>query len=360
MSRKAASAYPPPRLIFWEVTVGCNLACLHCRAEAHPVRSPLEFTLEECYKFIHSIADWGDPVLVLTGGEPLYRPDIFDIISCACDAGLAVALASNGTMIDQSAARKIAKAGVQRVAISLDGSTAEVHDAFRGMEGSFNLALQGFEHLKRRGVSVQINSTIAQHNVDRLEELFALAEELEADALHAFLLVPVGCGIQIAEEHQLTPRKYEEVLQWLAQRAQDSPVPFRATCAPHYYRILKQRGELPMPHPGNPRPGSQALHTITKGCLAGSGVCFVSHQGDIQPCGYLPLAAGNVRETPLPKIWRTSELFASLRDPEQLHGKCAQCEYVTCCSGCRARAYYHSGDYLGEEPFCVYQPRSAS
>jgi heme b synthase len=324
------------RLIFWETTNRCNLSCLHCRAEASPVASPEELTTVEMKKFVDAVAAFAKPILVLTGGEPLYRKDIFEIARYATDKGLRVALATNGTLIDAAVARKIKESGVMRVSISLDGATPENHDNFRMQKGSFYQALEGFQHLKKVGVSLQINTTVTTHNVDELPAIYNLVKSLGAEAFHLFLLVPVGCGLKIAREKTISPSRYEEVLNWFCQKERLGEMELKATCAPHYARISKQRG---------------------KGCLAASAVCFVSYRGDVQPCGYLPLPAGNIRRQNFEDIWTKSELFAKLRDPSQLKGKCGDCEYRVVCEGCRARAYAESGDYLEAEPYCTYIPQ---
>ena len=345
---------PPLRLLFWELTDRCNLRCVHCRASAHPEASPDELTTAECFGIVEQIAALGRPIIVLTGGEPLYRPDVLEIAGRAVAAELPVALATNGTLIVPDLADRIVAAGFQRVAISFDGAGPETHDAFRGVLGSFVQALRGLRLLRERGMAVQINCTITRHNVAELEAIYSLAVQEQVAALHFFLLVPVGCGAQIAEEKQLEAAQYEEVLHWLCTRRREAPMHLRATCAPHYYRILRQQAAA---EGLTVTPETHGMAAMTKGCLAGTGVCFLSHRGEVQPCGYLPLSAGNVRETPLARIWASAPLFRTLRHEEGLSGKCGGCEYRRVCMGCRARAYYASGDYMGEEPFCLYEPQ---
>ncbi|MDX1613230.1 MAG: radical SAM protein [Candidatus Promineifilaceae bacterium] len=379
------SSYPPPRLIFWETTAGCNLACIHCRRVTIADQLlPQDLTTAESFELIDQIAAFSKPIFVLSGGEPLFRPDIFDIARYATEQGLIVALATNGTLIDAAVARQIKESGIRRVSISFDGADAATHDIFRG-QGAFDLAVTGMMHLRDVGVPYQINTTVARHNVNQMPETLALARELGAVALHLFLLVPVGCGVEIADEQQITPAEYEEVLNWMYDAEQEGDIELKATCAPHYFRIVRQRqaeerrngifrerpqsmhrqkkAGHPGGHPGNGRPGGHpggrhAMNAMTKGCLAGTGVAFVSHRGEIFPCGYLPLEAGNVRQQPLQEIWETAPLFAELREPDLLGGKCGVCEFKRICSGCRARAYGMSADHLGEEPFCTYEPRS--
>lgn len=353
-----SAVIPPLRLIFWELTSGCNLRCVHCRATAQPERAPNELTTPEAFRIVDELAGLGRPIVILTGGEPLYRPDVLDIASRASRAGLHVALATNGTLVDDSLAKNIREAGVERVSISIDGGRRQTHDSFRGIPGAFDKALAGFRRLKKLGISMQLNTTVSKHNVDELEDIFALAREEGADALHLFMLVPVGCGLEIADAQMLPAERYEEVLNWLYEKARDyaGKLEFKATCAPHYYRIVRQRAKQDGRLPATSGHGMSAM---TKGCLAGSGVMFLSHEGKVQPCGYLPVEAGNVRRQPLGEIWAKSPVFAKLRDPELLTGKCGRCEYKKVCAGCRARAFAATGDYLAEEPYCVYEPLSA-
>ncbi|MCB0156973.1 MAG: radical SAM protein, partial [Caldilineaceae bacterium] len=234
-------AYPPPRLIFWESTAGCNLACIHCRRiTVADQLLPQDLKTQEAFDLIDQIAEFARPIFVLSGGEPLFRPDIFDIARYATDAGLIVALATNGTLIDADVAQRIKESGVRRVSISFDGADAPTHDLFRG-KGAYNAALRGIEHLNKVGVPFQINTTVARHNANQMPETLALAKELGAAALHLFLLVPVGCGVEINEEQQITPEKYEEILNWMYDAEMEGGIELKATCAPHYFRISRQR-----------------------------------------------------------------------------------------------------------------------
>ncbi len=369
--------YPAPRLVFWETTAGCNLRCIHCRRiEVADQLTPQDLTTAESKILIDQIAAVGSPVLVLSGGEPLMRPDILEIARYATDAGLPVALATNGTMIDAALAQRIKASGVKRVSISFDGADSATHDMFRALNGSFDAAIRGFKALRDVGLPVQINTTVAKHNQAQLEGVLALAKDLGAVGLHLFLLVPVGCGVEIAADQMISAQEYERVLNWLYDVEQSEPdLQLKATCAPHYFRVMRQRraedrrsgierdlpasharqvGGHPGGHPGGPPNGQ--MHGATKGCLAGTGVTFVSHRGEVFPCGYLPVEAGNVRQEAFGTIWQDSPLFAELRDPDLLEGKCGACQFKTLCSGCRARAYGTSGNYLAEEPFCAYDP----
>lgn len=342
-----------PRLIFWELTKRCNLRCRHCRAEAEETRGE-DLGLGRVREIIGDIAAHYRPILVLTGGEPLYRADIFDIASSASCAGLTVALATNGTLITSAVAGSIARAGIRRVSISLDGASASTHDTFRCIAGSFEAALAGIENLKNTGVEFQVNTTVTKMNVGELEDIVSLAERLGAKALHMFMLVPVGCGVKIAETDMISKENYEEVLSWFYEKSRVVSMELKATCAPHYYRIIRQKARE---EGRTVTVETDGMSALTRGCLAGSGVCFISHTGDVQPCGYLPVSGGNVVKTPFHQIWEGSELFATLRNLSNLKGKCWYCEFRSFCAGCRARAYYETGDFLDEEPYCVYIPR---
>jgi AdoMet-dependent heme synthase len=382
---------PSLRLVFWETTKACNLSCKHCRAVPQRRLSPMELTTRRAFDLIDDIAQVAKPVMVLSGGEPLFRPDLFDIGAYGVESGFRMALATNGTLVNDRVAAKIADAGFSRVAISLDGAQPDTHDRFRGMPGSHALALRGLRNLRGEGVSVQINSTIAKHNVHELPALLDLALEIDADALHLFMLVPVGCGLEIAPAEMLPSDEYERVLHWFDEQSKTCPIDLKATCAPHYYRIRAQRiesersrGDMTSTfiapgtkakaaptftshvgaahgHPGGAHgaaagAGQQHLSAMTRGCLAGTSVCFISNEGAVYPCGYLPVSAGDTRVQHFSDIWNNSPVFADLRDPDALEGKCGECRYQALCGGCRARAYAATGSFLAEEPFCSYEP----
>ncbi|MBZ5544766.1 MAG: radical SAM protein [Acidobacteriia bacterium] len=386
-----------PRLIFWEVTKGCNLRCIHCRATATELTSHLDLPTTKALNLIEQVSQYALPILVLSGGEPLFRADIFQLARYATERGLRVALATNGTLITKEIARKIVDTGVRRVSISLDGANAATHDAFRGIPGAFDAALQGFHNLKELGMSLQINTTIARHNAHELPDVLELARSNGADALHTFLLVPVGCGVDIADEQMVPPAEYEQILNWFYDQSQKGGIELKATCAPHYFRVARQRRaaerreamaaaqaapfhagkedsssigptEMTMPgstgialHPhaaGAAKGHPEGMNAMTKGCLAGTGVCFISHQGEVFPCGYLPVLAGDLRRQSFAEIWENAAVFQALRETDNLKGKCGYCEFRNICMGCRARAYAATGDYLDEEPVCVYEPRT--
>lgn len=372
------------RVLFLELTAACNLRCRHCRAEAQPKAEAGELTREEHARIATEIRAFADPIIILSGGEPLLRPDFFPIAEHYAALFSHVALASNGTSLDDALARRIAAAGIQRVSISLDGAFAETHDAFRGQTGSFAAALRGCAAVRHAGLPLQINVSAGTHNVRELPALLALAQQLGADALHLFLLVPVGCGGQLAEGERLSAQRVEELLSWLYDQsvALRDTLYLKATCAPMYFRIMRQATAKPLPPSPSPEgKGEQTgrdfanrcdsqenLPSLSSregsrgercGCLAGSAVCFIARDGQVQPCGYLPVAAGTVREQPVATIWQQSALFAALRDPEKLTGKCGACPFRRGCLGCRARAYAVQGSYLAEEPDCPYQPPAA-
>jgi len=354
-----------PRLIFWELTTGCNLRCIHCRASATELMSPEDLSTAEARQVIDQIAEYAPFILVLSGGEPLWRKDVFELAEYAAAKNIRVALATNGTLVDEATADRIVAAGIRRVAISLDGPDRRTHDSFRGQHGAFEAAVAGFCRLRRRGMSMQINTTVSRHNVEHLPETYCLAAELGAEAFHIFLLVPVGCGLTIQDEQMITAQRYEEVLNWLYDRSLDGRMELKATCAPHYFRIVRQRraearrAGLPVPElPAGHAHGGASMNAMTRGCLAGSGVCFVSHRGEVFPCGYLPVAAGDLRRQGFRDVWEHADVFAQLRDVDRLEGKCGYCEFKRVCLGCRARAYGVTDNYLAEEPFCVYEPHA--
>ncbi len=368
----ASTPAPPLRLLFWETTTGCNLACIHCRRlEVSEELSRLDLSTEQSLAMIRSLPETGRPILVFSGGEPLKRPDIFELAAAATAVGLPTALATNGTLVDAAVAEKIVAAGFRRVSISFDGPDAPTHDFFRG-PGAFEKSIAGFKALREAGMSMQINTTIAKHNFRKLDETYRLALDLGADALHAFMLVPVGCGMSLEKSVMLSAEEYEQTLNWVYDRSLEGKLHLKATCAPHYFRIMRQRAKtegrpMPMRHGHGGAPGGHPtghgdsdMTAMTKGCLAGQAVCFVSHTGEVFPCGYLPVSSGNVKEKPLPQIWRDSRIFANLRGESNLGGKCGCCEFSKVCMGCRARAFSHTGDYMAEEPNCSFVSARAS
>ena len=408
----AGEAKHLPRLIAWEVTRSCILACKHCRAAARPTPYEGELTAAECFKLLDNIASFAKPIIILTGGEPMLRPDIYDIAKYACGLGLPVVMAPCGVLIDDVSARKIVESGIRRISISLDGATAASHDSFRGVSGSFEASLRGIEAAKRAGLDFQINTTITQHNIAELPEIMALAIRLGASVFNPFLLVPTGRGKDLAAQ-ELSPQQYEQTLEWLADRQNGGDIQLRVTCAPHYQRILRQKhvampaarvagvpsacvvgvppasspfpavsssssssvtqqqqqqtqdaGKMPATHeakmasPHADKMSASHGHPV-KGCMGGQSFAFISHVGKVQICGFLDVECGDVKKENFDfrKIWETSEVFRQMRDLDAYHGRCGVCEFGKVCGGCRARASAFSGDYLAEEPFCTYQPK---
>ena len=315
-------------IIAWELTAACNLSCQYCRASASHEPDLGELDTDEAKRFVESIAPL-KPMLILSGGEPLLRPDLFQIIRLAVSLGIRVSLASNGTLITPELAEEIADSGVSRVSISLDGADAAMHDLGRG-QGSFKRSIEGIENLRGR-VDFQINFTVTRMNQSELIRIFDLAEKLGAAALHIFFLVPTGRG---REEDVITPVRQEEMLRQIEREMDRRRLEVQVTCAPQYARLKR---------PGHGRGSG--------GCLAGRRFVFVSRKGEVYPCGYLPLRVGSVREKNFIEIWENSPELQALREG-RLRGKCGRCEFSRSCGGCRARAYYYSGDYLAEEPWC--------
>lgn len=342
----------PLRLLFWESTAKCNLSCAHCRRLDADAGAD-ELSMAEALTLIDSAASLGKPIFVFSGGEPLLRPDWPALADYAHSRGLPTALATNGTLVDDRVAGQIGAAGFHRVSVSLDGADAATHDAIRGRSGAFDAALAGVASLRKAGVPVQINASLNAGNVGQLDALHGLAREAGAVALHLFVLVPVGCGMAFAADNQLTGEQVEEVLEWLCARQADCELELKATCAPQYHRVAGRWLERNSQAAGAERIASSLRG---RGCLAGVGVAFVSHTGEVFPCGYLPVSCGNVRQRPLSDIWTDSDVFARLRNFDLLSGKCGRCEYKAVCGGCRARAFAATGDYLTAEPACQHVP----
>lgn len=351
----AGDGVPPLRLVAWETTRNCNLSCVHCRASATCGPYSGELDTAAAYRLLSQIARVGQPIIILTGGEPLLREDIFDIAAYGTQLGLRMVMAPNGTLITPDVAAKMAASGIKRISISLDGATAESHDRFRGVSGAFDGALRGITHAKAAGIEFQINTTITKTNLDEIPKILALAEQLGAVAHHIFLLVPTGRGKYIVDQ-AIDAREYERTLNWFYDQRNRTSLQLKATCAPHYHRILRQRAK----EEGQAVTfQTHGLDAVTRGCLAGSGFCFVSHRGIVQPCGFLDLPCGDVTKDDFADIWRKAEHFQTLRDPNLLKGKCGLCEFRKVCGGCRARAYEAVGDFMAEEPLCLYDPPAA-
>lgn len=344
------------RLVAWETTRNCNLSCVHCRASATNGPYAGELDTEHSFKLLDQIAGVGKPIIILTGGEPLLRDDIFDIARYGDSLGLRMVMAPNGTLITPEVAEKMAASGIRRISASIDGATREFHDKFRGVDGAFDAAIRGIEYVKAAGIEFQINTTITKTNLDQIPRILELAEELGAAAHHIFLLVPTGRGKYIVDQ-AIDAREYETTLNWFYDQREKTSLQLKATCAPHYYRILRQRARSEGKTISFQTHG---LDAVTRGCLAGTGFCFISHTGVVQPCGYTDVPCGDITQTPFGEVWNHSPVFLRLRDFKQLEGKCGVCEYRAVCGGCRARAFEATGNYMAEEPLCAFQPEKAA
>jgi AdoMet-dependent heme synthase len=345
--------FPELRLVAWEVTRQCNLSCLHCRASAESGPYPDELSTAEGLLLLEQIREVGQPVVILTGGEPLLRPDIYELAQHGHKLGLRMVMAVNGTLLDKEKIEKLKESGIQRISISMDGANAESHDFFRQIPGAYIGILKGVEAARSADLEFQINTTVTRLNLHELEKIQEKAIEIGAAAHHIFMLVPTGRGRSLTDQ-TISAEEYEKTLAWLVKRKDKIPLSIKATCAPHYYRILRETAH---------REGKEisfkthGLDAVTRGCLGGVGFCFVSHKGQVQPCGYLEVDSGNIRKRPFPDLWKSSPVFLGLRDQSQYSGKCALCEYFRVCGGCRARAFEATGNYLEEEPLCTYQPK---
>ncbi|MBE0448977.1 MAG: heme b synthase [Actinobacteria bacterium] len=362
-SKLAPGAVLPPRMIAWEITRSCNLACIHCRASALHGPYEGELSTEEAKALLDNIKSFSSPIIILTGGEPLARPDFHDIAKYGADIGLRMVLGTNATLMTPEIAAGVKEVGIPRMSVSIDFPVPEKHDEFRGLPGAFEAAVKGIKTAQEAGIEVQINSTITKLNVAYLDGLLEFAKGVGAVAFHPFLLVPTGRGKEL-EEQELPPEEYERTLNWVYDKQKEEKgIFFKPTDAPHYFRIMRQRakaeGEKASKMMSGHPHASRGLETMTRGCLGGIGFCFISHVGQVQPCGYFEKAAGNIKEQTFKEVWENSPLFADLRDYDKLKGKCGACEFKRVCGGCRARAYEVTGDYLAEEPYCVYEPKRA-
>ncbi len=349
-----------PLVLSWNFTRKCNLKCSHCYINATTRELANELTTEESKRLIDQISEVSRPLLILSGGEPLLRSDVYEIISYGASKGLKMGLGSNGTLIDDDVARHLKEAGIETVSISLDSHIPEQHDEFRGLAGSWEKAVGAIKALRDNGVLVQVNTTVTQQNYDQIDDIMSLAESLGVENFHLFFLVPTGRGAKIAD---LSPAKYESMIKTAFAKAARHKLNVRPSCAPQFMRIAKDMGI--------------DMRQWIRGCITGLYYCRVYPNGDITPCPYLPIKLGNMREKTFKEIWFNSEMLKTLRDFNALKGKCGICEYRAVCGGCRARAYGLSsdfidycgdlhepaelkGDYLTEDPWCVYQPKKSS
>ena len=345
----------PPLVVAWELTRACPLACRHCRAEAQTDRHPAELTTAEGVRLLHDIATaFPGAVVILTGGEPLTRPDVLELAEQGSALSLQLALSVDvGQLLTPETCRAIRKAGIRRLSFSLHFPDAARCDAFATTPGFHAGALEGLANLRREGVPFQLHTTVMRSNAGLLPRMHRLVGELGAAGWELFFLVPTGRGRLLADE-ELAPAEQERVLRWLYRLQRRSSFPVKQICAPHFRRVEAQSARLREER--RPRRLTTRLTTMSRGCMAGNGFVFVSHVGDVCGCGFLPLSVGNVRDRPFSELYAHAPLFEAFRDPSRLGGACGACEYRALCGGCRARAYAATGDPLAEEPDCAYEP----
>lgn len=348
-----------PFLVIWEVTQACDLACVHCRASAQPLRHPLELSTEEGKNLIDQIAAMKAPVFVLTGGDPIKRPDLFDLITHARSVGVRVSLTPSATpLLTREIILRLKEAGLARMAVSLDGASAETHDAFRGMAGSFARTLDAIRWANEAGLPVQINTTFSRRNMPEMDTIAGLVESLRITLWSVFFLVPTGRG---KLDDLLNAEEFEQVFARIHRLSKTASFDIKTTEAQHYRRfLLQQRAAERRAGAWNGLEPERAADTIgraPRGLNDGKGFVFISHTGEVFPSGFMPRSAGNIRHQTLETIYRQSPLFTGLRDTSKLEGKCGACEFKEICGGSRARAYALTGNPYAEEPCCSYVPR---
>jgi heme b synthase len=335
-----------PRVVAWESTRACNYACRHCRAQAQKQADPNQLTTKEAHDMIDQIASFCKPILIISGGDPLLRADIFEITKYASDRGLRVVMSPSGSNITEEVIKKMKESNVKMISLSLDGSNSVVHDGFRQVPGAFDLALHNMHLAQEMGMPFRINTTVTQHNLADLPGILKLATAVGAVEWDVFMLVPTGRG---KIEMEIAPAQYEQTLQAIYQWSLTSTIPVKVTCAPQYSRITSQNTHAQQENKGK--------HGVSaRGCMAGNGFCFISHIGEVYGCGFLPVSAGNIKQHSFQEIYQNAPLFKQLRSHSMLKGKCGKCNYKMVCGGCRARAYSTYKDYLEEEPYCIHQP----
>jgi heme b synthase len=343
-----------PKWIAWETTQKCNLKCVHCRCSSDMLSSEGDFSTEEGKKLLKEISDYSKPVVVLSGGEPLLRPDIFELAEYGTSLGLRICMATNGALVNDEVCEKMKKADIKMVSLSLDGSTAAVHDDFRGCTGAFQGVVNAAGYFRKHGQKFLINSSFTKRNQSDIANTFKVAKSLGATAWYMFMIVPTGRGEEIMSE-LISKEDYEEILDWHYQQEKlEDDILMRPTCAPHYYRIVPQKAKAE-----GVKFERRSLTFSTgggKGCIAAQTICLIDCFGNVKPCSYFHRTAGNVKTTPFREIWENSEIFKDLRNFKAYKGKCGECEYINVCGGCRARADAVYGDYMAEEPFCNYVP----
>jgi len=327
-------------IVSWNTTNQCNMYCDHCYRDSG-AKASNELTTVEAKKLLDEIVKAGFKIMIFSGGEPLMRPDIVELVRYAKNQGLRPVFGTNGTMLTPELARDLKDAGTMCMGISLDSLDSAKHDNLRKYQGAWNEAVRGMEYCKEVGLPFQIHTTVMDWNNHEIEDITDFAVEKGAVAHHIFFLVPTGRAVNI-EQETLRAREYEDLLHRILDKQKEVDIELKPTCAPQFMRIAKQKG-IEM--------------RFSKGCLAGISYCIISPKGDVQPCAYLNIVVGNVRKTPFDRIWQESEVFKRLRS-EEYGGGCGSCGFKEICGGCRARAYYyHEGDYMAEEPWCLYHGR---
>ncbi|HPX61798.1 MAG TPA: radical SAM protein [Deltaproteobacteria bacterium] len=343
-----------PKWIAWETTRRCNLNCIHCRCASTEAPAAEELDTDAGKQLLSAISEFCSPVVVLSGGEPLLRRDIFDLAEYGTSLGLRMCLATNGLLVSDQACLDMKRTGIRMVSLSLDGSTAASHDDFRQSPGAFDSIVAAAQTLRRNNISFLINSSFTRRNQHDIAATFRLARQLGATAWYMFMIVPTGRAADILEE-LIPPDEYEAILDWhYQQEKQTDDMLMRPTCAPHYYRIVRQKSKA---EGIDFRQRSLSFATGSgKGCIAAQSICLIDSSGNVKPCSYFSRSAGNIKETPFREIWDNAPLFRELRDFSTYTGKCGVCEYLSVCGGCRARAEAINGDYMAEEPYCNYIP----
>jgi radical SAM protein len=346
-----------PFLVIWEVTQACDLACKHCRASARPDRDPRELATDEGRGVISQIKAFGDPLLVFTGGDPLMRPDLFELLEASVKAGLRTTVTPSATpLLTEEAIERIQACGVSRMAVSLDGWDARSHDGFRQVDGSFDRTMLALSHSKQIGLETQVNTTVSRHNAAQLPRIAEIVAASGAKLWSVFFLVVTG---RARLQDDLTAEEYEAVFEYLYRTSFHSPFDIKTTEAQHYRRYVAQRRKQSGQRPGSPCEAQSSIQRQA-GINDGKGFMFISHTGEIFPSGFLELSAGNVRRVTLQDAYRYSQLFRALRDSNSLKGKCGACEYRNLCGGSRSRAMALTGDFMESDPRCVYVPPAYS
>jgi radical SAM protein len=353
-----------PFTIAWEVTRACAFACKHCRADAQHSRDPGELTTEESFRLIDRLADFGSPILIFTGGDPMMRRDLFDLIAYATQKGLRCSLTPTATALPTvERLRKVKEAGIRRIALSLDAPTPEVHDGFRQVDGSWERTMRILHDAHSIGLSVQVNTTVTTFNLDLLPDMVPFIEQVGAVQWSVFFLVPTG---RAQARWLISPQEHERIFHWLYELSKSAPFDIKATAAPMYRRVAierkkqEQQDNQAITFQGAGFQYADGLNRPTKGVNDGNGFLFISHLGEIMPSGFLPISAGNVRHADVVQVYRQAPLFQDLRNYEKLKGKCRICEYREVCGGQRGRAYGLTGDYMESDPSCVYIPAGIS